>query len=98
MGRKKKEAGEFHTELRDCGDGKTIILYTEDNELYQKLKSGAEKEVFYEVWKNCVPNKAKKVAVDLYFPRKKKEAINKHILRTQSSTRSKSSKKKVNKV
>ena len=97
MGRT-KEAGKSCTELRDYGDRKTIILYTEDNEVYQRLKRSAEREVSYEVWKNCDPTKARKVAVDLYFPRRKKGAINKRVLRIQSSTRAKSGKEKGNKV
>ena len=71
MGRTKKEAGESLTELRDYGNGKTIVLYTEDNEVYQKLRKSAEREISYEYWKNRNPTKARKVAVDLYFPRRK---------------------------
>ena len=94
MGRT-KETREPCTELRDYGDGRTIVLYTEDNEVYQKLKKSAEREVFYETWKNCDPTKASKVAVDLYFPRKKKEAINKRVLRTRNFTKSTRRKEKV---
>jgi len=86
------------TELRNYGDGEHIVIYTTDNEVYQSLKKSAEKEVPYEIWKNCDPRNARKVAVDLYFPKKKKVAINKRILRIQSSTRAKSGKEKVNKV
>ena len=57
------------TEIREYGDGKTIILYTEDDLIYQTLKDKAEKEIHYEVWKDADPAKKRKVAADLYFPR-----------------------------
>ena len=96
MGRTKETTD--RTEIFNYGDGKTIVLYTEDNEVYQKLKKSAEREITYEIWKNCDPSKTRKVAVDLYFPRRKKRVINKRVLRIQSSTRVKSSKEKGNKV
>jgi len=85
--RKDSEATEINpnakTEIRDFGDRKTIVLYTQDNAIYQALKEKAFREVPYEIWKDCDPTKAKKVAVDLYFPKEVKTKLQKVICQLQ---------------
>ena len=93
-----KRFPEQRTEIRDFGDRKQIVLYTTNNEVYQRLKKYATKEVPYEIWKDCDPQKAKVVAVDLYFPKNKKEAIKKRVLNVDKSLKSKSESLKVKKV
>ena len=73
------------SEIRDFGDKETIVLYTEDNIIYQTLKEKAEKEVIYERWKNCDPTKASKVAVDLYFSRTSRITVKKVLEQLQKS-------------
>jgi len=79
MGRIQKETSENRvaqrTEIRDFGDRETVVLYTTDNLIYQTLKGKAQKEIPYEIWKNCNPHQASKVAVDLYFPKTSKNAV-----------------------
>jgi hypothetical protein len=73
------------TEIREYGDRKTIVLYTTENEIYQALKDKADQKVFYEIWKDCDPAKAKRVAVDLYFPKEVKISLQKLIVQLQKS-------------
>jgi len=52
-----------NTELRDFGDGSTVVLYTEDRNIYQKMSA----------WESCsqvVPYEqgGRVIAYDLYFP------------------------------
>ncbi len=65
------------TEIRDYGDKKTIVVYTKDNTVLRKLRKwkACQKIVFYEVWENCDPRNAVKVAVDLYFEKKEENHI-----------------------
>lgn len=77
MGRIQKETSkvgtpEQRTEIRNYGDGKTIVVYTTNNEVYQSLKKGAEKEVPYEIWKNCDPLKQRKWQLTSTSPEVKK--------------------------
>ena len=64
-------------EIRDYGDKKTIVVYTDDNTVLRKLREwkSCQKVVFYEVWENCDPRNAVKVAVDLYFDKKEENHI-----------------------
>jgi len=62
------------TEIRDFGDGKSIVLYTEDNSVYRHLKG----------WKSCrqvVPysQNGRVIAVDLQFPKEAKDHIRKAV-------------------
>jgi len=90
MAEKKREAV---TEIREFGDKKTVVVYTEDNEVYNKLKRTAKKIVFYEMWKYLYPHRVKNVAVDLYFPKNKKDVLKQQILRTKKTVKSKSREK-----
>ena len=67
------------TEIREYGDKKTIVVYTDDNAALRKLREwkSCQKVVFYEVWKNCDPRNAVNVAVDLYFNKKEENRIRK---------------------
>jgi len=71
------------TEIRDFGDGNTIVVYTEDKQLHQRLRE----------WKHCqrvVPYESGSatLAVDLYFP-KGAEAEIREALRLPAKTRAK---------
>ncbi len=65
------------TEIRDYGDKKTIVVYTKDNSVLRKFRKwkACQKVVFYEVWENCDPRNAVKVAVDLYFNKTEENRI-----------------------
>ena len=65
------------TEIREYGDKKTIVVFTDDNTVLRKLRDwkSCQKIVFYEVWKDCDPRKAVNVAVDLYFDKKEENHI-----------------------
>lgn len=67
------------TEVREYGDKETIVVFTKDNAVFRKLKDwkSCQKVVFYEVWKDCDPRKAVRVAVDLYFDKKEENRIRK---------------------
>ena len=56
------------TELRDYGDGRQIVLHTEDNEILKKFRrwKPRPREAFY--WYGVPPDWTP-VAVDLYFPK-----------------------------
>jgi len=58
----------IRTELRDFGDDKTIVLYTNDNRVYRQLRESAKliKIVPYEQEQG---GELALVAVDLYFPK-----------------------------
>jgi len=56
-------SGMRQTELRDFGDGNTVVLYTEDHDVYRKMST----------WESCsevVPYEqgGRVIAYDLYFP------------------------------
>lgn len=60
------------TEIRDFGDGRTIVVYSEDNQIYRRLKQ----------WKSCqqvVPyyQNGRVVSADLYFPKQAEVEIRK---------------------
>ncbi len=59
------------TEIRNFGDGKTIILYTDEQKLFTRLKNSVKcfKVIPYH---QDQPSKGKVVLVgaDLYFPRR----------------------------
>lgn len=64
-------------EIREYGDKKTIVVYSDDNTVLRKLREwkSCQKIVFYEVWKDCDPRNAVNVAVDLYFDKKEENHI-----------------------
>ena len=71
------------TEIRSFGDGTTIVLYTEDKQLYHQFKE----------WAYCqrvVPYKRgnKMVAADLYFSKEAERGLRK-ALRLSAKTKSK---------
>jgi hypothetical protein len=61
--------GQLMTRLRDLGDNRTLVLHTDENRVYMKLRDSAKliKLVPYEQEQG---GKATLVAVDLYFPKK----------------------------
>ena len=67
------------TEIREYGDKRTIVVFTDDNTVLRKLRKwkSCQRIVFYEVWKDCDPRKAVNVAADLYFNKKEEDRIRK---------------------
>ena len=67
------------TEIRDYGDKKTIVVYTDENTVLRKLREwkSYQKVVFYEIWKDWNTRMAVRVAVDLYFNKKEEDRIRK---------------------
>ena len=76
---------EVLSEIRDFGDKETIVLYTNDNLIYQALRLKAIKEVAYETWKDASPENAKRVAVDLYFSLKSRKTVEKLVTNIQKT-------------
>ena len=66
------------TELRDLGDNRTIVLHTNDNQVYRKLRDSAKplKIVPYEQDQG---GKIVVVAVDLYFLKEYRKWLEKNI-------------------
>ena len=62
----KEEKQSIRTELRDFGDNKTVVLYTNDNRVYRQFRDSAKliRIVPYEQEQR---GKLALVAVDLYF-------------------------------
>ncbi|MFC1985192.1 hypothetical protein ACFLT4_02985 [Chloroflexota bacterium] len=58
-------------EIRDYGDKQTLVVYTDQNDIYRKLEKSARctKVIHYHQQQN---GKEKMVGVDLYFPKKYK--------------------------
>ena len=56
------------TELRDLGDHRTVVLYTNDNRVYSKIRDSVKpiKIVPYEQEQGA---KIVMVGVDIYFPK-----------------------------
>lgn len=89
------------TEIRDYGDKKTIVVYTDDNAVFKKLRErkSCRKVVCYEVWKDCDPRKAVKVGVDLYFNKKEENRIRKALgLSERRKPRSKAQKQQTRRL
>ena len=59
----------METEIRNFGDGKAIVLYTENTKIWKALRDTSKcyKEVRYEQEQKGVD---KLVGIDLYFPKK----------------------------
>ena len=74
----KGEKQAIRTELRDFGDNKTIVLYTNDNRVYRQFRDSAKliRIVPYEQEQR---GKLALVAVDLYFPKECREWLKKNI-------------------
>ena len=66
------------TELRDLGDNRTIILHTNDNWVYRKLRDSVRliKIVPYEQEQG---GKVAVLGVDLYFPKEYRKWLEKSI-------------------
>ena len=66
------------TELRNVGDGTTIVLYTNDNRVYRKVLELVQpiKIVPYEQEQG---GKLTVVGVDLYFPKEYRKWLEKNI-------------------
>jgi len=58
-------------EIRDYGDKQTLVVYTDQNDVYRKLEKSTKctNAIPYEQQQN---GKIKIVGVDLYFPKKYK--------------------------
>jgi len=56
------------TELRSLGDTRTVVLHTNDNQLYKKLRDSA-KPIKIVPYQQEQGGKVALVAVDLYFPK-----------------------------
>ena len=62
------------TELRDFGDGKTVVVYSEDRATATKL--GNKKRCFKIVpYEQTQKNKVVLVGVDYYFPKSEKRTL-----------------------
>ena len=66
------------TELRNLGDNRTVVLYTNDNRVYRKLLEAVNpvKIVPYEQEQG---GKVAMVGVDLYFPKEHRKWLEKNI-------------------
>lgn len=66
------------TELRDLGDKRTVVVYTNDNQVYKKLRDAVEpiKIVPYEQEQ---VGKIVMVGVDIYFPKEYRKWLEKDI-------------------
>jgi len=66
------------TELRELGDNRTVVVHTNDNRVYRKLRDSAKpiKIVPYEQEQG---EKVALVAVDLYFPKEYRKWLEKSI-------------------
>ena len=74
----KEEKQSIRTELRDFGDNKTVVLYTNVNRVYRQLRESTKliKIVQYEQEQR---GKLALVAVDLYFPKECRKWLKKNI-------------------
>ena len=66
------------TELRNLGDNRTIVLYTNDNPVYRNLRDSGKpiKIVPYEQERG---GKVAVVGVDIYFPKEYRKWLGKNI-------------------
>jgi hypothetical protein len=66
------------TELRNLGDNRTVVLYTNDNRVYRKIRDSIKpiKIVPYEQEQGA---KIVMVGVDIYFPKKYRKQLEKDI-------------------
>jgi hypothetical protein len=66
------------TELRDLGDNRTVVVYTNDNQIYKKLRDSVEpiKIVPYEQEQG---GKIVMVGVDIYFLKEYRKWLEKGI-------------------
>jgi len=66
------------TELRNLGDNRTVVLYTNDNRVYRKIRDSAKpiKIVPYEQEQG---GKIVMVGVDIYFPKEYRKWLEKDI-------------------
>jgi hypothetical protein len=65
-------------ELRNLGDGRTVLLYTNDNRVYRRLRDSGKlvKVVPYEQEQG---GKVAMVGVDVYFPKEYRKWLGKNI-------------------
>lgn len=66
------------TELRDLGDHRTVVLYTNDNRVYRKIRDSIKpiKTVPYEQEQRA---KIVMVGVDIYFPKEYRKWLEENI-------------------
>jgi len=78
----KTERQAIVTELRNLGDNTAVVLYTNDNQLYRKLRDSADyiKIVPYEQEQG---GKIAMVGVDLYFCKKYRRWLEQNIGKTE---------------
>ena len=72
------------TELRNLGDNRTIVLYTNDNRVYRKVLESVKpiKIVPYEQG-----GKLAVLGVDLYFPKEYRKWLGKNISKRAAGTK-----------
>ena len=66
------------TELRSLGDKRTVVVYTNDNQVYRKLQDSTKpiKVILYEQEQR---GKKAIVGADFYFPEEYRKWLQKHI-------------------
>jgi len=74
----KEERQAIVTEIRDLGDNRTLVLYTNDNRVYRKFRDSVKciKIVPYEQEQE---GKIVMVGVDIYFPKEYRKWLEKNI-------------------
>jgi hypothetical protein len=73
-----RERQEMVTELRSLGDKRTIVVHTNDNQVYRKLHDSGKpvKVILYEQEQG---GKVAIVGVDLYFPEECQKWLQKNV-------------------
>ena len=66
------------TELRDMGDGRTIVLHTNDNRVYRKVLESV-KPIEIVTYEQEQGGKLTVVGVDLHFPKEYRKWLEKNI-------------------
>ena len=66
------------TELRNLGDGRTIVLYTNDNRVYRKVLESV-KPIEIVPYEQEQGGKLTMLGVDLYFPKEYRKWLEKNI-------------------
>ena len=74
----KEEKQAIRTELRDFGDNKTIVLYTNDNRVYSKFRDSV-KPIKIVPYEQKQVGRVVMVGVDIYFPKEYRKWLGKNI-------------------
>ena len=74
----KEEKQAIRTELRDFGDNKTIVLYTNDNRVYSKFRDSV-KSIKIVPYEQKQVGRVVMVGVDIYFPKEYRKWLGKNI-------------------